>query len=558
MRRGTKYFQALPPPTQKMPSDDRWLGALAVLCEAITADPDAALTKQEGNAPLIKQLQRVAADATSAARKSRAWLSQCAVFLDVLPAYRVRLASHKEKEQAQTRETQKLRLKEEWLVKAYGEFVASLSRAARREEPQLVACAIRCSGELYARRPQFNLSEDVLKVAVLGLDHVHDEVRANAARALKRAMADDRSGQACLAVARAVNGLLRDRKGGLRRADALHLLADLDAPTALDDEAFLEKNRLRKLVTKKQPAKAQKKVKSKTRRARDDEVQAAKDLKATAAHTDARDTRRAQRALVHELGLIYGRVVQSAFRGDGRMRRILLPAALRGLKKLAPACNADVLDAALAQNRGIARDETCEPETALCCADAALELCDATKDALDLDDDGAFVDGVFRALLAAAIDGKLDREALECVLRTSTERSRLETGRAAAVLRRALLVSLNRFNGSAFVAAARKILARDAVLECLLEDDEDRGPFSAGAPYNAAAVSAASASALGAPAWELVLLARHVDGRVAAQAKAMLAGTRPGAGDDPRGLALATIVPELRERVHAKKKRKKR
>ena len=177
------------------------------------------------------------------------------------------------------------------------------------------------------------------------------------------------------------------------------------------------------------------------------------------------------------------------------MRRILLPAALRGLKKLAPACNADVLDAALAQIRGIARDETCEPETALCCADAALELCDATKDALDLDDDGAFVDGVFRALLAAAIDGKLDREALECVLRTSTERSRLETGRAAAVLRRALLVSLNRFNGSAFVAAARKILARDAVLECLLEDDEDRGPFSAGAPYNAAAVSAASASA---------------------------------------------------------------
>ena len=155
-----------------MPSDQKWLGQLAVLCEAITSDPDAALVKQDHEEPLIKQLQAMADGATSSTRKSRAWLSQCAVFLDVLPAYRVRIASAKEKDQTQTRETQKLRLKEEWPVKAYGVFVSSLSKAAKNRdaEPSLVAVAMRCCGELYARRPSFNLSEDVLRVAAPGLD----------------------------------------------------------------------------------------------------------------------------------------------------------------------------------------------------------------------------------------------------------------------------------------------------------------------------------------------------------------------------------------------------
>ena len=96
-----------------------------------------ALVKQDHEEPLIKQLQAMADGATSSTRKSRAWLSQCAVFLDVLPAYRVRIASAKEKDQTQTRETQKLRLKEEWLVKAYGVFVSSLSKAAKNRTRSL-------------------------------------------------------------------------------------------------------------------------------------------------------------------------------------------------------------------------------------------------------------------------------------------------------------------------------------------------------------------------------------------------------------------------------------
>ena len=117
-----------------MPSDQKWLGQLAVLCESITSDPDAALVKQDHEEPLIKQLQAMADTANSTTRKARAWLSQCAVFLDVLPAYRVRIATGKERDQTQTRETQKLRLKEEWLVKAYGAFVSSLSKAAKHKD----------------------------------------------------------------------------------------------------------------------------------------------------------------------------------------------------------------------------------------------------------------------------------------------------------------------------------------------------------------------------------------------------------------------------------------
>ena len=48
-----------------MPSDQKWLGQLAVLCESITSDPDAALVKQDHEEPLIKQLQAMADGATS-------------------------------------------------------------------------------------------------------------------------------------------------------------------------------------------------------------------------------------------------------------------------------------------------------------------------------------------------------------------------------------------------------------------------------------------------------------------------------------------------------------
>ena len=95
-----------------MPSDQKWLGQLAVLCEAITSDPDAALVKQDHEEPLIKQLQAMADGATSSTRKSRAWLSQCTVFLDVLPAYRSEWRQRKKRTRPRRRETQ-VRLREE-------------------------------------------------------------------------------------------------------------------------------------------------------------------------------------------------------------------------------------------------------------------------------------------------------------------------------------------------------------------------------------------------------------------------------------------------------------
>ena len=56
---------------------------------------------------------------------------------------------------------------------------------------------------------------------------------------------------------------------------------------------------------------------------------------------------------------------------------------------------------------------------------------------------------------------------------------------------------------------------------------------------------------------ELLLLARHVDSRVAAQARSMLEGTRPGAGDDARGLLNARLVLEPVSRQPPRKKKKR-
>ena len=92
------------PIVQRAMSDDRWLGALALLCERITSDPDAALQKgEDGAESLFKQLQAKAAT-SKPARRSRAWLSQCAVFLDVLPAYAPASRSRRETRRRRGRE----------------------------------------------------------------------------------------------------------------------------------------------------------------------------------------------------------------------------------------------------------------------------------------------------------------------------------------------------------------------------------------------------------------------------------------------------------------------
>ena len=217
--------------------------------------------------------------------------------------------------------------------------------------------------------------------------------------------------------------------------------------------------------------------------------------------------------------------------------------------KLAPAANADVVGDALDKVRAIAADAVAPPATALLCAEAAAALA-AKCEGAGLTDNGNVVDGVYRALLRVAADpGADDADALRGFRSAACPRGAVATATRAALLRRALLVALHRDaagSGAAFVAAARKAAARDAALDCLLEDDEARGPHASRGAYRPAADACDAANALGTPCWELVALARHCDPRVAAQATAALRNDRPGPRDDPDALReiARVVVPE--------------
>ena len=529
-----------------MPSDERFNAELAVICEGITADPTAALRKAEGSSSsLFQQLHERAAGAGGLAlpRRRRALLSQCAVFLDVLPAYRVRVATAAEKSQPQTKEVKELRDREERLLRAYTAHLRLLRASCAGDGDALTPAAVKCLGALFAGRPHFNFRDDLLTLLAPKADHADAAVRQNALDALRRALRDDASGEVTLVVARAIAKLVRDKSCRLRSDGPVALLAD-DAKLAkaMDDEAFLEKKHLAAKAVRKQPAKAKKRkgVTFEERQA------AARDLKLSEAVVDGAEWRRTQRLIIHEVGLVVGRVVAAAAdESDDKARsqiatkaRALLPAALRGLQRISRSANVDVISGCLERVRRLAGLETLDAACALECARAALATTAGDGAVLDLDDD-RFHDGVFRALLRVAADGGGDdRAALECLARDATDAA--PAARAAALLRRSLLFALHRDDNAAalaFLGTARKALATAKTADSLLDDDEARGPYATLPPYDARAPTLERCGALGTPAFELLPLARHYDPRVRALAKRCLSGAALAPREfDPKAL----------------------
>ncbi|XP_021888951.1 LOW QUALITY PROTEIN: nucleolar complex protein 3 homolog, partial [Carica papaya] len=140
---------------------------LAELGMALLSDPDS-------NIRSLKEMLQISTDDNHSVVKL-GLLSLLAVFKDIIPGYRIRLPTEKELEMKVSKETQKMRLYESTLLKAYKAYLQKLLALEKQ-----VVChhvALRCICTLLDAVPHFNFRESLLGAVVKNISSQDDVIR---------------------------------------------------------------------------------------------------------------------------------------------------------------------------------------------------------------------------------------------------------------------------------------------------------------------------------------------------------------------------------------------
>ncbi|KAJ2693728.1 hypothetical protein H4R19_005983, partial [Coemansia spiralis] len=140
----------------------------------LAAVADKAMQEPEESLGYLRTLREISEDADSKVRQL-GLLTQLAVYCDILPEYRIRELTDKEKETQVTKTVQQQRMYEESLVRSYSQYLKQLFAATKRAakvfgDPSADVAtgtvAARALGVLINARPHFNFRKDILAALV--------------------------------------------------------------------------------------------------------------------------------------------------------------------------------------------------------------------------------------------------------------------------------------------------------------------------------------------------------------------------------------------------------
>ncbi|KIW01990.1 uncharacterized protein PV09_06500 [Verruconis gallopava] len=145
---------------------------LARLAGLINEDPEEHLASLKGLAKI--------AESQNPTVKKLALATQCAVYKDIIPGYRIRPWTEEDVSSKLSKEVRKLRAYEQALVTGYQNYVKELERLAKgvqdygeKEASQFASVAITCACTLLKEVPHFNFRGDLIKILVNKLSRRH-------------------------------------------------------------------------------------------------------------------------------------------------------------------------------------------------------------------------------------------------------------------------------------------------------------------------------------------------------------------------------------------------
>ncbi|WFD35927.1 hypothetical protein MCUN1_002798 [Malassezia cuniculi] len=156
-----------------------------------------------------------------------ALVSLLAVFVDILPGYRIRALSEKEEKERVGQEVARRREWEQSLVTVYRDYLALLEIEARKSSSPLAPVALKCFCTLLTRASHFNFRKNIVATVVAHLSRKEwNDASKQCFDALVQFLKKDNDGEASLEVVQLLYRMIRERHF-LVHANVLDILAHL-------------------------------------------------------------------------------------------------------------------------------------------------------------------------------------------------------------------------------------------------------------------------------------------------------------------------------------------
>ncbi|KAF1328384.1 Nucleolar complex protein 3, partial [Globisporangium splendens] len=486
---------------------------IAQLCESILESPEEAFKKNKEhpqNLSKIQQLQALCRDPDMTVKKL-SMLSQLSVFLDILPDYRIRLASEeKQNGRPMKKNVQKMHDYEAALLSNYQTFLKYCSQIVTeglkgkhpskelsvndQRQLSLAETGVRCLSEFLKVKYAFNFHMNLIIALVPIADAHFANLRKLACAAFEEVFKLDKSSAYSYEIVKQISSYVKQKEHRVKQ-DIIRtfLVMPLD-------------------VTMEQGEDARKKAKNDRKKRRRQQSQGdtiASGLKEAEAVVDKSERQKTQADILHELVLVYFRILKQATYSTA------LPAVLEGLAKYAFLINLDIMIDLLKVLKAVLKEDILPLPSALQAVLTGLRTLQGPGQELMVDEK-EFVDILYKLLrkFTEGEDVSSFPIALQCIEAVFIRRKEIVVDRVAAFIKRLLLISihLQPHQMLGVMAVIRSLFHRYSRLQQLLESDMER--VSSG-EYRADVDDPDFTNPFSTALWELALLNRHYHPMVA-------------------------------------------
>jgi len=303
---------------------------IGFLATSILADPQASLK-------LIKELRLLVEDRESpeclATVRKWATASMSAIFIDIIPGYKIRKRTEKEKTVKLSKEVKQLTDYEDALLNHYQLYLQSIEKMidhrhnpgkakllSADSEKSIGEIAIRSLCELYTCTTHFNfhLNVSVLLVKVAYFD-ADQELRKLCCDAIKTVFRSDKLGSATLETVRAISKITKEKSIRKIKPELLDTLLNL----RINHVDFSMAPHAKTKMEKKKDKEEKKKLSRKERKQKKKMAELENELKEAAASEDLQEKTKFQTETIQQVFWIYFRVLkQKILSGQGEMLNI--------------------------------------------------------------------------------------------------------------------------------------------------------------------------------------------------------------------------------------------
>ncbi|TFK76480.1 NOC3p-domain-containing protein [Pluteus cervinus] len=379
---------------------------IAGICQEIISDPENSLgllrRLHTFSLPEITTPTHPSPVANDIIIRKLSILSQLAVFLDVIPGYRIRSLSDKEKAEKVGQLVARTREWEQGLVSVYQNFLKTLE-AEIKGRTELADDALHCMCTLLEQRSHFNFRLNLINCIVSRLSRkTMDKSMVTCLETITKVLRADQTGQPSLEIVQVLNRMIKERQFKVH-PDVLSCLlylrlktelgrraSNTKADTALQADGMTQSKGKRGKAKTTEPVHLSKKAKKALKEKKEIE----KEFREAEAQVDKEERATIQTETLKLLFVLYFRILKHPTPTP------LLPAALHGVSKFAHLVNInffkDLMDVlkSLVEMHSRSIDETVPEDSSviirdirhrLLCITTAFELLSGQGEALNIE-----------------------------------------------------------------------------------------------------------------------------------------------------------------------------